>query len=282
MIRICGLSLAAALGISLCVAAFCLDARGGEYGPRAPGRAWAEPAPVVTVLVDGSVYQVESRARTVGELLAELGIGVGPLDRTSVPPDKPVSDRMLVRVTRVRCRKEVVEEVIPARTTVLADPRRPAGYTKTLREGRDGLVRRTLTIWERDGQITRRVVTSEKVVVNPEDTVILRGTYGAPSRHGNWRTPLRMTATAYDPGPRSCGRHADGRTATGERATRGVVATDPRVIPMGTRLYIPGYGFAVAADRGSAIKGMRIDLCYDTYAEARRFGRRKVDVYILD
>ena len=65
------------------------------------------------------------------------------------------------------------------------------------------------------------------------------------------------------------------------RATKGVVAVDTRVIPMGTRLYIPGYGFAIAADRGSAIKGLRIDLCFDTYAEARRFGSRRVDVYIL-
>jgi 3D (Asp-Asp-Asp) domain-containing protein len=51
---------------------------------------------------------------------------------------------------------------------------------------------------------------------------------------------------------------------------------------MGTGMYIPGYGFAVAADRGSAIKGNRIDLCYDTYREAIQFGRRKVKVYLLD
>jgi 3D (Asp-Asp-Asp) domain-containing protein len=65
------------------------------------------------------------------------------------------------------------------------------------------------------------------------------------------------------------------------KAGKGVVAVDTRVIPFGTRMYIPGYGFAVAADRGSAIKGNRIDLCYNTYAEAKRFGARPVDVYIL-
>jgi 3D (Asp-Asp-Asp) domain-containing protein len=66
------------------------------------------------------------------------------------------------------------------------------------------------------------------------------------------------------------------------KAKKGVAAVDDRVIPMGTRLYVPGYGFAVAADRGSAIKGHRIDLCFDTYAEAIRWGRRKVQVYVLD
>ena len=90
-----------------------------------------------------------------------------------------------------------------------------------------------------------------------------------------------MHATAYEPGPRSCGRYANGFTATGVKATKGVAAVDDRVIPMGTRLYIPGYGFAVAADRGSAIKGQRIDLCFDTYSEAMRWGRRKVQVYVL-
>ncbi len=65
------------------------------------------------------------------------------------------------------------------------------------------------------------------------------------------------------------------------KAQKGVVAVDTRFIPLGTRLYIPGYGLAVAADRGSAIKGNRIDLCFNTYAEAVRFGRRIVEVYIL-
>jgi 3D (Asp-Asp-Asp) domain-containing protein len=111
---------------------------------------------------------------------------------------------------------------------------------------------------------------------------VVRGTYGTPNRGGNWHTPLIMEATAYDPGPRSCGKYADGYTATGAKATKGVVAVDDRVIPMGTRMYIPGYGFAVAADRGSAIKGNRIDLCYDTYREAIQFGRHQVKVYLLD
>jgi 3D (Asp-Asp-Asp) domain-containing protein len=91
-----------------------------------------------------------------------------------------------------------------------------------------------------------------------------------------------MEATAYDPGPKSCGKWASGYTATGAKAEKGIVAVDDRVIPMGTRMYIPGYGFALAADRGGAIKGMRIDLCYPTYAEAIQFGRRKVKVYLLD
>jgi 3D (Asp-Asp-Asp) domain-containing protein len=88
-----------------------------------------------------------------------------------------------------------------------------------------------------------------------------------------------MVATGYAAG--RLGGSLGTRTATGLRAQKGVVAVDPRVISMGSRLYIPNYGFAIAADKGSAIKGNRIDLCFDNYREARRFGRRSIDVYVL-
>ena len=61
-----------------------------------------------------------------------------------------------------------------------------------------------------------------------------------------------------------------------------IVAVDPDVIPLGTRLFIPGYGEAVAADTGGAIIGNRIDLVMDSYGEAMDFGRRDVTVYVLD
>lgn len=95
---------------------------------------------------------------------------------------------------------------------------------------------------------------------------------------------LVMKATAYDPGIRGCdgcGPYPTGLTATGIKAGRGIAAVDPRIIPLGTRLYIPGYGYALAADIGGAIKGDRIDLCYNTYYHAIDFGVKTVKVYIL-
>ena len=61
---------------------------------------------------------------------------------------------------------------------------------------------------------------------------------------------------------------------------RGIVAVDPRVIPMGTRLYIEGYGSAIAADQGNAIKGNRIDLCFSTHQEALNWGIKTVRVTV--
>ena len=73
-----------------------------------------------------------------------------------------------------------------------------------------------------------------------------------------------MYATWYNPASsgRSKSDPSYGRTATGRLVTYGIVAVDPAVIPLGTRLYIPGYGYAVAADTGGAVKGYVIDLGY--------------------
>ena len=86
-----------------------------------------------------------------------------------------------------------------------------------------------------------------------------------------------MEASAYTPFDDG----QSGITASGIPARRGIVAVDPRVIPLGTRVYVMGYGPALAADTGGAIKGAKIDLCIEDYNEAIRFGRRTVEVYIL-
>jgi len=246
------------------------------------GREAAPPSPLVTVRVDDSTIALSTSTATVGELLELLEIALSDLDRTDPSPDTPIVDGLEVSVTRVTRCEQVEEDTIPSEMVVLADPDRPAGFTKILRHGQEGRVKKVWRIWEKDGVETSRGILSEEILQESSDTVVLRGTHGSPNRGGDWRRPVVMEATAYDPGPRSCGKWASGYTATGAKAERGIVAVDDRVIPMGTRMYIPDYGFALAADRGGAIKGMRIDLCYSTYAEAIQFGRRKVKVYLLD
>ena len=86
-----------------------------------------------------------------------------------------------------------------------------------------------------------------------------------------------MEATAYLPTDGS----GSGITATGIPARRGEVAVDPGVIPLGSRVYIPGYGVAIAADTGGAIRGQKVDLCMETYGECMNFGRRNIEVYVL-
>jgi 3D (Asp-Asp-Asp) domain-containing protein len=74
--------------------------------------------------------------------------------------------------------------------------------------------------------------------------------------------------------------HLPGRTASGLPCAKGVVAVDPKLIPLGTQMQVPGYGKAVAADVGTAIKGRIIDLWMPTDAAARKWGRRTVKITI--
>lgn len=81
--------------------------------------------------------------------------------------------------------------------------------------------------------------------------------------------------SAYDPGNNK-------HTASGTLVRRGVIAVDPDVIPLGTHVFIPGYGEAVAEDIGSSIRGHRIDVAFDTHEEALSFGRRDLEIIIID
>ena len=81
--------------------------------------------------------------------------------------------------------------------------------------------------------------------------------------------------SAYDPGNGSY-------TARGTLLRHGIIAVDPSVIPLGTRVYIPGYGEAIADDTGGAIVGNRIDIAFDSHEEAIYFGRQMLEIYILE
>lgn len=92
-----------------------------------------------------------------------------------------------------------------------------------------------------------------------------------------YRKSWIMEASGYSAKDPGC----SGITASGLPLRRGLVAVDPFMIPLGTHMYVMGYGFAVARDTGSAIKGNVIDLAFNSRGEALRWGRRRVRVYIF-
>lgn len=96
-----------------------------------------------------------------------------------------------------------------------------------------------------------------------------------PGRYSRQLTMAASAYTVYDAGNGST-------TARGHLVRRGLVAVDPNVIPLGTRLYVTGYGYAIADDIGGSIKGNRIDLAFENRDEALQFGRQRVTVYILN
>jgi 3D (Asp-Asp-Asp) domain-containing protein len=169
------------------------------------------------------------------------------------------------------------------RLTPSLDPR----VSKTIARGAPGLLEIDARYEQRDGGRVRRIVLWSRVVRAPRPRVVADGIGYSPlaafEEHGIAhmaflaRNAIDMVATAYTA---SCGG-CDGMTAIGRRAGHGIVAVDPRIIPLGTRLYIPGYGPAIAGDTGGAIVGNRIDLGFDSQRDAMLFGRRDVKVYRL-
>jgi 3D (Asp-Asp-Asp) domain-containing protein len=98
-------------------------------------------------------------------------------------------------------------------------------------------------------------------------------------------TKLKVRATAYTSGPESTGKKPGtkgyGITYSGLRALKGAVAVDPNVIPLGSVLEIPGYGYGIAIDTGSAIKGNKIDVYFDKKNEAIKWGNKEIEIRIL-
>lgn len=111
--------------------------------------------------------------------------------------------------------------------------------------------------------------------VGSETFVYLRRASTEPGRYSRELIMMASAYSAYDPGNSSY-------TARGNFLRKGLVAVDPNVVPLGTRLYIPGYGYAVADDVGGNIKGNRIDLAFDSHSDALQFGVQRVTVYILN
>lgn len=175
--------------------------------------------------------------------------------------------------------KKVVKE-IPFKTTYQMSRTVGQGRLVKKQVGKPGQVVEVYEVDTIDGKSVKTLVGTEKIA--PVDEVVYIGTHGYSAGRGNFTRSkvLTMQASAYDP---SAGRGAAAtfKTANGMRARYGLVAVDPRVIKLGTLLYVEGYGLALAADTGGAIKGNRIDLCMNTYAECMQFGRRNVRVHIL-
>ncbi len=172
-------------------------------------------------------------------------------------------------------------ETVPKITIYQDDPETEAGEEKILDIGEDGKLTKIIKITYADGEeYEREIVSTDKT--DPKDKKILRGTKivwktltNADGDITYWKK-IRVYATHYDSRCPGCNEW----TATGMRAGKGVIAVDPKVIPLGSKVYIPGYGVAVAGDTGGSIKGNIIDLGFDD-ARTSGWSAKFVDIYLL-
>jgi len=238
---------------------------------------------MVTVIADGQEWEWVSSQETAGGILEEAGVTLQGKDYVSPKLHTKAVQGMRIRVTRVTEKIVTQREPVGFKTITRFDPHGQVGRI-VVQQGKPGIKEIKYLITYEDGVKTRCKVLDARVIEKPVREIVAvspatRATALA-SRAGSHIRCLEMIATAY--APFACGGSRSGRAACGMKAGKGIVAVDPRVITLGTQIYVEGYGYCLAGDVGSAIKGSRIDLGFDTYREAVRFGRRTVKVYILD
>lgn len=234
--------------------------------------------PIEVVFKEGSKVVITGKP-TVGEMAASLGYGPGK-GRTDPAEATAITPMMKVKIAQLT--EKVVARKVPILPPVVRQPdgTLERGLEEVADEGEEGLKEATVKVRLEDGAETAAVTVAEKVLVPPKPQIVSVGTREVvQTSRGTvrFRQAYVMEATAYL--PTDGGGH--GITASGIAARHGIVAVDPAVIPLGTRLYVPGYGLALAADTGGVIVGNRIDLCMEEHDAAWGFGRRMVKVYVL-
>lgn len=239
----------------------------------------------VTVFADGQEMRLTTTHSQPEKIISEAGVAMGSYDeyRMSSIRVKDNTEIHIVRAVPIKLEMGgTVREMKTARATVgrlldeLGVDRKK--YKPSLNE--DVPIRKGLHIkLQTPEEIAAEEAQAQREQQALEQAPQLRDGYIETS-HGAMRytNVMVMEASAYLPtdGGGSC------ITATGLPATHGVVAVDPDVIPLGTQVYIPGYGVAIAADTGGMIEGDMIDLCMEDYDDCMQFGRRDIDVYILE
>ena len=249
----------------------------------------------VSIIADGEEKPFRTAADTVAGALSGAGIQLGNQDLVEPGLNSPIESGMRIRVVRITHEILTEEKEIPFETVVQYDDTMYKGMEKVLQKGENGKVSREIRVTYHDGEEVNREKVKEEVLKEPSKRVVSRGTIDTiETSRGTvrFKKAMVMSSTAYDATFESTGKNPGhpqyGITRSGTRVRPGVVAVDPKVIPLGTKLYVksldgsPDYGFASAEDTGGAIKGNKIDLYFESPEVVRKYGRRNVLVYILE
>lgn len=243
----------------------------------------------LTLSDGGQEKQVWSTSTTVADFLSNQGITLNELDRVEPNTEAMVKENGLVKVIRVEKVTDVVEEPINYAVVTKKDSSLAKGQEKVVTPGVEGLLTKEYELILENGKEVSRKLISEKKIKDQQDKVVAVGTkvmnptqVVSRSNDPGGGKEIYVSSTAFTANCNGC----SGKTATGLdlRANPGakVIAVDPRVIPLGTKVYVEGYGYAVAADTGGAIKGNKIDVFFPTKSEAYRWGRKTVKIRILN
>ena len=226
---------------------------------------------------------------SVKQFLQENDLELSRLDKIKPKLKTKIDEDTTISIIRVEKLEKEVEESIDYHTEEKKDLSLEKGKTKVLQEGKEGLANRTYEITKENGEEVSRKVIKEEIIKEPVNQIIAVGTKEPKVSISSGSEPagdgkvMIMEATGYGADCRGC----SGITATGINIKKNpnikVISVDPNVIPLGSRVWVEGYGVAIAGDTGGAIKGNRIDVLLPSEAyAAKHWGRRTVKVKVLD
>ncbi|MGG7179088.1 3D domain-containing protein [Clostridium paraputrificum] len=243
----------------------------------------------VKVVIAGQEQEIKTAEDTVGEmLLAEAEVleeqGINYKEEDIVSPDKntPINKDMDIKVVQVEVETLTETEVMPYNTVETKDPTKDVSSAPLVKqEGINGEKEVTYEVIKHDGEIVAKNIVSQKAIKAAQDKLVVKGSGAVIVSRGEnivGKKKLYVQATAYS---------GHGITATGRKPVynpNGIstIAVDPRVIPLGSKVYVKGYGYAIAADTGGAIKGNIIDVYLNSKSACTAWGRKNgVEVVIV-
>ena len=236
------------------------------------------------VLVDGKDLKVKSGENSVKDMLKSEGIKLSDSDKVKPSKDDTIKNGMKISVTRVNTEKLTEVKSIDFETVIQKDDTMGSDEKQVIQQGSAGSKEVITNVTYEDGKEVSRNIVSEVVKSEPVKAVVKVGTLGVINANRGdraiYKSKISAKATAYTDDLNF------GITASGTRTKRDAngyssIAVDPRVIPLGSKLYVPGYGYGIAEDTGGAIKGNRVDLFFTSETECENWGIKPVDVYIL-
>lgn len=258
----------------------------------------------VTLVADGATREINFSGGTVKKLLKKAGIAVSDIDMVTPSLDSKVKKGTVVTVKRVRYEHEKEKGTVKYETKVEYDDSKYQDEVKVKVKGKNGKKTDTVRKIFVDGEYLKSEIIDTVITKEPVTKVVVRGTKIRPGGAANggiiselkppfeiqldergrpikYKKLITGKATAYCTGT-TC--------STGVRAMPGRVAVDPREIPYGTKMYIVSsdgkwnYGYCTASDTGGFIytSSTVVDLYMRSYTDCINFGRRNVEIYILE
>ncbi len=245
-----------------------------------------EKAFQLTLNDGGTESQVWSTSTTVADFLKGQKVALNELDRVEPGMEEQITANSVINVVRVEKVTDVVEESVAFAVVRKKDNGIDKGKEKVVTPGQEGKVAKHYEVVLENGKEVSRDLIETKTLQDSKDKVVAIGTREIVQQvsrgTANVANEFYVSSTAYTAYCSGC----SGTTATGidlrSNPNVKVIAVDPSIIPLGTKVYVEGYGYAIAADKGTDIKGHKIDVFFSEKSQAYRWGQRQVKIQIIN